>query len=71
MIKKIAQEFLWLIFSVLAAIPLSFLFLSCIEMVESSNEIVIIEFFIAGIIINVMGIYLVRIIVASVKKISE
>ena len=53
MIKKIAQEFLWLIFSVLAAIPLSFLFLSCIEMVESSNEIVIIEFFIAGIIINV------------------
>ena len=71
MLKKIAKEFLWFVFSVIAAIPLSFLFLSCIEIVESSGKVFIVELFIAGIIINVVGIYLTRIIVAAFKKISE
>lgn len=71
--KIIAREFLWFLIIILLAAPLALLFLSALDVASegytfSLNEKdFIMELFILAYIINIIGLYLVRLIVLAIK----
>ncbi|MFN5364705.1 MAG: hypothetical protein ACK5CH_04755 [Bacteroidota bacterium] len=71
--KIIAREFLWFLIIILLAAPLALLFLSALDIASegytfSLNEKdFIMELFILAYIINIAGLYLVRLIVMAIK----
>lgn len=71
--KIIAREFLWFLIIILLAAPLALLFLSALDIASegytfSLNEKdFIMELFILAYIINITGLYLVRLIVLAIK----
>ncbi|MEN9415344.1 MAG: hypothetical protein RL013_483 [Bacteroidota bacterium] len=71
--KIIAREFLWFLIIILLAAPLALLFLSALDIASegytfSLNEKdFIMELFILAYIINIAGLYLVRLIVLAIK----
>lgn len=74
--KVIAREFLWLVITIVLAIPLSLLFIGAMDLVAQGNGLtatekkMVIELGIVAYVINFIGIYLVRFIVLAVKKIA-
>ena len=75
--KIIAKEFLLLLLCIFLAMPLTYLFLSCIDMVSSQEEfkeaekIFVIELFLIGFLLNLSGLYLIRLIVAAFETITK
>lgn len=75
--KSIAREVLWFLAAVVVAIPLSFLFLSCIDIVSKNDtfsrieKIFIFELFLLGFIVNFVGIYIVRIIITAFRTLTK
>lgn len=75
--KIIAREFLWFITALLVAVPLSFLFLSCIDFITAEKEmhfrgeIFILELFLFGFLINFVGIYLIRFILMAFRALAR
>lgn len=75
--KIIAREFLWFWITLVAAAPLAFLFLVCLDLVAKKNEfsegekIFVVELFLLAYIINFFGVYLIRLIVLAIKTISQ
>ena len=71
--KIIEREFLWFLIIILLAAPLALLFLSALDIASegytfSLNEKdFIMELFILAYIINIAGLYLVRLIVMAIK----
>ena len=74
--EVIAREFLWLVITIVLAIPLSLLFIGAMDLVAQGNGLtatekkMVIELGIVAYVINFIGIYLVRFIVLAVKKIA-
>lgn len=74
--NKFLKEALWVLFTCLASIPLSFLFLHYLNQLNKSNsgnkidEIFIFELFLFGFFINFVGIYLSRVIITILKRLS-
>ena len=75
--KLIAKEFLWLIVTLVLAIPLSLLFIGAMDLVARGDSLtdtekkMIVELFIIAYVINFIGIYVVRFIVMAVKKVAQ
>ncbi len=77
MIKTIAREFLWLLFILIIAVPISFLFVTALDIVAEGRYFTegeryfIIELYLIIYIINVIGLYLTRIMIAAIKKVAQ
>ncbi len=75
--KALAKEVLWFLAALVLAIPLSFLFLSCIDIVSKGDtfskieKIFIFELFLLGFIVNFVGIYIVRIIINAFRILTK
>ena len=71
--KIIAREFLWFLIIILLAAPLALLFLSALDIASEgytfslNEQDFIMELFILAYIINIAGLYLVRLIVMAIK----
>lgn len=76
MTKFIAREFLWFLLTLVLAVPLAFLWLVSMDIVSAGNsftndeEIFVIELFLFAYLICFLGIYLVRLVVAAIKKLA-
>lgn len=74
--KIIAKEFLWFLAALIFAIPLTFAFLSCIDIVaegksfQKTDKIFIFDLFLLGFFVNFVGIYLVRLIFYAFKTVA-
>ena len=74
MIKLIAREFIWLVFILFLAAPVSFVFVAGLDLISEGKAFVIeekyflIELYVIVYIINFVGIYLCRLIVLAIKK---
>jgi len=74
--KFLAKEFLWLLLTILLAIPIAFLWLTSVDIVsepqtlEEGEKIFVIELFLVAYTFGFLGIYLIRFIVAAIKAIS-
>lgn len=75
--KIIAKEFLWLVVTLVLAIPLSLLFIGAMDLVAEGDGLtetekkMVIELFIVAYVINFIGIYVIRFIVMAVKKVAQ
>ena len=75
--KTIAKEFLWLVVTIVLAIPLSLLFLASMDLIAQGDNLTInekkmvVELFIVIYIFSFTGIYLIRFIVGAVKVIAK
>lgn len=71
-----AREFLWLLLTLVLALPLAFLWLTSVDIVSSKSafeedeKIFVAELFLLAYAISFLGIYLIRLIVASIKTLS-
>jgi hypothetical protein len=74
--KIIAREFLWLVVILVVAAPLALLFLNTLDLVAKgytfsmSEKDFIAELFILAYLINVVGLYLLRLIVLAIQVLS-
>lgn len=78
MIKKlIAKEFLWFLFVAVISLPLAYLFLVCLDIVNESNtqteaeKIFTLELFLFGYVFNFIGVYLIRFIILAAKAVGQ
>lgn len=75
--KIVAKEFLWLLLFIFIAVFLTYLFLSCIDLISGQEKftpvekIFVIELFLIGFLLNLSGLYLIRLIVAAFKTIAK
>jgi len=75
--KKTLKELLWLAFTCLCSIPLSFLFLHILNRLNGGNtsnvieNIFIFELFLFSFLVNFVGIYFSRVIVTTLKFLSK
>ena len=75
--KALAKEFLWLVFAVVMAIPLGFLFLYFLQVspegrtYANEEEEFIVQLYLLGVVLSFIGIYLIRMIVGSLRAITE
>ena len=75
--KTIAREFLWLVVTIVLAIPLSLLFLASMDLIAQGDNLtvnekkMVVELFIIIYIFSFTGIYLIRFIVGAVKVIAK
>lgn len=73
MVKFFAKEFLWLLLSLVLALPLAFLWLSGLDIVSTdsdfnqSEKIFVIELFLLAYVFSFVGIYLIRMVVGAIK----
>lgn len=72
----IAREFLWLIFILFVAVPISFLFMATLDLVSEGRAFVlqekyiIIELYLIIYFINFIGLYLCRLVVLAIKMLA-
>ena len=78
MLKKIiAKEFLWLVVTIILAVPVSMLFLAGMDLVAQGEGLtenekkVVLELLIVIYIFSFTGIYLTRFVVEAVKTIAK
>ena len=71
--KKLAKEFLWFVFILVLALPLAFIFLwllgftnYVIDLQTDSVELILAVYLI-GYILSVIGVYITRILIGTVK----
>lgn len=74
--KVIAREFLWLLFAVVLAFPLGFVFLHILEVSTNSErypsleeQTFVVQLYFLGVILSFIGVYLVRLIVAALRTV--
>ena len=75
--KIIAREFLWFVVIVVLAAPLAFLFLNALDLVaegdvftENEKEFIG-DLFLLAYVFNVIGLYLVRLIVLAIQTLTN
>lgn len=74
--KVLAREFLWLLFAIVAAVPLGFVFLHFLAASPESQNYTEEEMtflsglYLLGVILSFVGIYLIRLIVASLRVLT-
>jgi len=75
--KFFAKEFLWLLLSVILAVPIAFLWLTSLDIVSADRsftkdeEVFVIELFLIAYAFGFIGIYLIRFVVAAIKALSS
>lgn len=71
--KTIAREFLWFVFAAALAFPLGLVFLHFLdsapvgEQYSNREEIFLTQLYFVGVVLSFIGVYLVRLIVVSLK----
>ena len=71
--KFLAKEFLWLLIALVMAIPIAFLWLASLDIVSAEQsfsedeEVFVIEMFLIAYVFGVVGMYLIRFVVAAIK----
>ncbi len=74
--KFLAREFLWLLLTLILAVPISFLWLAGLDIVSADQsfseeeEIFVIELFLVAYAFGFVGIYLIRFVIAAIKTLS-
>lgn len=74
--KFFAKEFLWLLLTIVLAVPIAFLWLASLDIVSSEQslnedeKIFVIELFLIAYAFGFIGIYLIRFVVAAIKTLS-
>ena len=77
MLKIISKEFLWGLITLVLAAPLSFLFMSGLDLVSreenftENEKIFVLELFFVVYIFNFIGIYLIRLIYLAIKTVAK
>lgn len=75
--KFIAKEFLWCLGSLVAALPLSLLFMALMDLVSGERyfsekeKLLIVELFVFIYIANFTGIYLIRLVISAIKILAR
>ncbi len=76
-LKIISKEFLWALITFVLAAPLSFLFMSGLDLVSreenftENEKIFVLELFFVVYIFNFIGIYLIRFIYLAIKTLAK
>ncbi len=76
-LKIISKEFLWALITFVLAAPLSFLFMSGLDLVSreenftANEKIFVLELFFVVYIFNFIGIYLIRFIYLAIKTLAK
>lgn len=71
-----AKEFLWLLLTLILAVPIAFLWLTSLDIVSADTsfteeeEVFVIELFLIAYAFGFIGIYLIRFVVAAIKTLS-
>ncbi|MBC6996648.1 hypothetical protein QWY85_08965 [Neolewinella lacunae] len=71
-----AREFLWLLLTLVLAVPLAFLWLAALDLVSAQahftdeEKVFVLELFLLAYAISFVGIYLVRMVVAAIKSLA-
>lgn len=74
--KFFAKEFLWLLLTLVLALPLTFLLLTGMDIVSKERSFVdqekvfVIELFLLAYAVNIGGIYLVRMVIGAIKVLA-
>lgn len=74
--KVVAREFLWLLATLVIALPLAFLFLVAMDIVAERShfsereKIFVLDLFFVAYLVNFIGIYLIRGIVLAIKTLA-
>lgn len=74
--KFFAKEFLWLLLTIVLAVPLSFLWLAGLDIISTNQsfgedeKVFVIELFLIAYAFSFAGIYLIRFVVGAIKAIS-
>lgn len=71
--KFFAREFLWLLLTLILAVPIAFLWLAGLDVVSAEQsfsedeKVFVFELFLIAYAVGFLGIYLIRFIVAAIK----
>ena len=71
-----AREFLWLLLTIVLAVPLSFIWLTGLDVVADDpsfgeeEKIFVMELFLVAYAVSFLGIYLIRLVVAAIKTLA-
>jgi hypothetical protein len=71
--KFFAKEFLWLILTIVLAIPLGFVFLHFLELSPQGQqynyeeEVFLVQLYLIGVLLSFAGIYIIRIMISALK----
>lgn len=74
--KLFAREFLWLLLAIILAVPLSFLWLTGLDIVSADRsfsedeQIFVIELFLLAYAVSFVGVYIVRFVVGAIKALA-
>lgn len=74
--KFLAKEFLWLLLTIVLAVPIAFLWLTGLDIVSTNQvftedeKIFVMELFLVAYAFGFVCIYLIRFVVAAIKTIS-
>jgi len=77
MLKLLAREFIWLVFILFMAVPMSMLFIAGLNIVADEDyfnkveKYFVIEIYTIIYLINVIGMYLARLLVLAIKKVVQ
>lgn len=72
-----AKEFLWLVVTLVLALPIAFLWLMGLDVVSADDDftddenIFVIELFLLAYAVGVLGIYLLRMIAGAIKVLAQ